>query len=247
MTNSENAIDRFNLKVVIVDPDFYALNSLNSYLAWDRRTRVVKLLQSLNALTDFLKHVAAAEAPDVILIDADIFSDGIELGAALMHMRQLISTVKVICLGHNADPMRAAAALNAGGRGYLVRNEVRHLIASAVCFAVEHSFVVTQSIHAAVEKPFDMRLFNANVLPSERHFPEMTERIRQALWLCVVEGMSAQLAADEMGVSPHTVRSYIKEGYRILEAHDDRTFPDEMGPIERAFMRFTALGDENNP
>lgn len=239
-------LDNLNLKVIIVDPDFYALYSLNSYLAWDRRTRVIKLLQSLDSLFGFLSRVAAAEQPDVILLNADMPDDAIELGAAIMQMRQSVPDVKVICLGHTADPIRAAAALNAGGRGYLVRNEVRHLIASAVCFAVEHPFVVTQSIHASVEKPFDMRLFNADVLPPERQFPEMSERIRQALWLCVVEGMSAQLAADEMGVSPHTVRSYIKEGYRILEAHDGRTFPDEMGPIERAFMRFTALSDEKD-
>jgi len=56
--------------------------------------------------------------------------------------------------------------------------------------------------------------------------------------------MPAQLAADEMGISPHTIRSYIKEGYRILEAHDNSEYPEDMGPIERAFMRFTAV---NNP
>jgi hypothetical protein len=53
--------------------------------------------------------------------------------------------------------------------------------------------------------------------------------------------MSAELAADEMGISPHTVRSYVKEGYRILEAYDDTVYPPDMSPQERAFMRFTAL------
>jgi hypothetical protein len=56
--------------------------------------------------------------------------------------------------------------------------------------------------------------------------------------------MSAELAADEMGISPHTVRSYIKEGYRILEAYDDTIYPPDMSPQERAFMRFTALVKE---
>lgn len=55
--------------------------------------------------------------------------------------------------------------------------------------------------------------------------------------------MPAQLAADEMGISLNTVRSYIKEGYRILEAYDDTTYPDEMSPAERAFMRLTSLDD----
>jgi hypothetical protein len=56
--------------------------------------------------------------------------------------------------------------------------------------------------------------------------------------------MPAQLAADEMGISPHTIRSYVKEGYRILEAHDETDYPEEMGPLERAFMRFTALDQD---
>jgi hypothetical protein len=57
--------------------------------------------------------------------------------------------------------------------------------------------------------------------------------------LCVVKGMPAHLAADEMGISLHTIRSYIKEGYRILEAYDGTEYPSDMSPQERAFMRLT--------
>jgi hypothetical protein len=56
--------------------------------------------------------------------------------------------------------------------------------------------------------------------------------------------MPAHLAADEMGISLHTIRGYIKEGYRILEAYDDREYPLDMTPQERAFMRFTALAED---
>jgi hypothetical protein len=37
------------------------------------------------------------------------------------------------------------------------------------------------------------------------------------------------------------VRSYIKEGYRILEAEDDTVYPPEVSPAERAFLRYSAL------
>lgn len=39
-------IQRINLKVMVIDHDFYALRALNSYMAWDRRTRVVGLAES---------------------------------------------------------------------------------------------------------------------------------------------------------------------------------------------------------
>src|SRR5262249_14147362 len=140
----------------------------------------------------------------------------------------------------------ASAAATAGARGYLLRNETRLHLVGAICYALDHKFVVTHGVREAAAEAFDARVFNADVLPPERNYPGMTDRVRQALWLCVIEGMPAQLAADEMGVSPHTVRSYIKEGYRILEAYDDTDYPEEMGPLERAFMRFTALNDDED-
>jgi hypothetical protein len=49
-----------------------------------------------------------------------------------------------------------------------------------------------------------------------------------------------------MGISLHTVRSYIKEGYRILEAYDETEYPVDMSPQERAFMRITRFSDEES-
>lgn len=235
---------RINLKVLILDRDFYALESINSYLAWDRRTRVVALVQSLEEATRFMDAVADAELPDVVLLESEAFPDTTALKVAILQFRTRINGVMVICLGHTADGNRAAAAADSGARGYLLRNEVKVQIASAICYALDYPFIVTNRIREAL--PFDVRTFNANVLPTERKFPGMTDRVRQALWLCVVQGMPAQLAADEMGVSTHTVRSYIKEGYRILETYDDTAYPDEMGPLERAFMRFTALENDTD-
>jgi hypothetical protein len=46
-----------------------------------------------------------------------------------------------------------------------------------------------------------------------------------------------------MGLSPHTIRTYVKEGYSILEAsdHDQMDIPPGLSPTEKAFLRFTAL------
>ncbi len=230
---------KINLKVLILDRDFYALESINSYLAWDRRTRVVALVQNIDEAIHFTDAVAEAEWPDVVLLESEAFPDIPALKSAIAKFRTRINDVMVICLAHTADGKRASAALVAGARGYLRRNEVKLQIASAICYTLDYPFIVTNSIREAA--PFDVHLSSANVLPTERKFPGMTDRVRQALWLCVIQGMPAQLAADEMGVSTHTVRSYIKEGYRILETYDDTDYPEEMGPLERAFMRFTAL------
>ncbi len=237
-------LSNINLKVLVIDTDFYALQTLNSILAWDRRTRVVALTQDMEQALDYLRSVAEAEWPDVILLEAESFPDAQALAAAITQLQRQIKDLSVICLAHKPNAQLITAAVHAGAHGYLLRNEVKLQLAWAICYAVDRDLVVTQGIHDAA-RALDERIFRADILPPERSYPEMTDRIRQALWLYVVEGMSAQLAADEMGISTHTLRSYIKEGYRILEAHDDTAYPDKMGPQERAFMRFTAL-DKND-
>ncbi|MEP7287661.1 MAG: sigma factor-like helix-turn-helix DNA-binding protein [Chloroflexota bacterium] len=237
---------KINLKVLILDQDFYALESLNSYLAWDRRTRVIALTYTLDEAVAYLKGLAVAELPDVILLDSELFKTTAALSAGLAKLRSLVAHVMILCLGRSADGERAAAAFDAGARGYLLRNEVKIQIVGAIVYALEHKFIITPGIREAASTHFDVRIFNAAVVPSEREYPGLTDRVRQALWLCVIEGLPAHLAADEMGVSPHTVRSYIKEGYRILESYDDTAYPEDMGPLERAFMRFTALEDPDD-
>jgi DNA-binding NarL/FixJ family response regulator len=237
---------KINLKVLVLDTDFYALESLNSYLAWDRRTRVVALTQNMDEAVAAIQGLSEAELPDVILLEAEAFASADTLRAAIQQLCRLVPEVMIFCLGHEPDGRRASAAVAAGARGYLLRNDVKAQIASAICYALDHSFIVSRSIQESAATAFDARVFHADVVPGGHDYPNMPERVRQALWLCVIEGMPAQLAADEMGVSPHTVRSYIKEGYRILEAYDDTEYPEEMGPLERAFMRFTALNERED-
>ncbi len=236
---------KINLKVLVLDSDFYALQTVNSYLAWDRRTRVVHRTQSLVDALEFIHNSAEAEYPDVVLLDEASFAEESDFKAAILQFRQAVPDVVVVCLAHRDDPCLARAAQQAGAHGYVLRNEVRIHLVGAILHAMEHDFVITPSIQKSTAL-VDCQLFDAEVLPPQHEFPEMTDRIRQAIWLCVIEGMPAQLAADEMGISPHTIRSYIKEGYRILEAYDhgdEIQYPEDMGPLERAFMRFTALQD----
>ncbi len=234
-------IGKINLKVLILDTDFYSRQALNSYLAWDRRTRVVHLADTLDSVRQYVAAVDQSEWPDVVLLDADAAKTPAALAKLVLHIENTIPNVMTLVLDReiNLDTVRAVEQARVDG--YLTRNELRIRIASAICWAQEHDFVVTKDVKEALKDKFEGRLFRAVVVPERREYPEITDRVRQALNLCVVEGMSAELAADEMGISPHTVRSYVKEGYRILETYDDITYPPDLSPQERAYMRITAL------
>ena len=152
-----------------------------------------------------------------------------------------IPGVLVICLAQFAESGLVEASAKAGARAFLLKHEVHLHIAWAICYTLDYDFVITPGVAKVSDNVFDSRVFRATILPDQRQYPEMTERIRQAIKLCVIEGMPAHLAADEMGISLHTIRGYIKEGYRILESYDQEEYPTDMTPQERAFMRFTAL------
>lgn len=235
-------ISGINLKVVIMDSDYYALQAINGYLAWDRRTRVTLLAESLSQMWQELDRTALAELPDVVLLDADHVGGPSALRAQIERLRERIDNVMVICLTQFAEIDLVEAAARAGARGYFLKGEVRSQIAWAVVYAMDNEFVVSPGI--ARLRSFNRRVFNSTVLPRQREYPELTDRIRQAIDLCVVKGMPAHVAADEMGISLHTIRSYIKEGYRILEAYDETEYPTDMSPQERAFMRITRFSDD---
>jgi DNA-binding NarL/FixJ family response regulator len=240
-------ISKLKLKVMLYDPDFYGRYAINSYLAWDRRTRVVYLAPSVEAIFEWLGEHVEVEWPDVVILDTYSFATSAALKELIYRLQHTIRNVLIIILDRELRVDYALAAIETGTGAYFLRNDVGLQIAWAVVWAQRPEFAISMGVKLALPPDADERLQNAAILPEQRRFPELTDRIREAIKLCVVEGMSADLAADEMGVSVHTVRSYIKEGYRVLESYEIETeFPAEMSAQERAFMRFTALNHEND-
>ncbi len=236
-----------NMRVLVLETDFYARKAINSYLAWDRRTRVVLLAETLPQVMRFLETCPPVALPNVALIDARAADSPDELVALIRCIEESIKGVLTLVLDHKLDMDMLRAVVQAGANGYLLRNELRVRVAWAICWARDEDFVVTPGVKAALEGEFEDRLFRARVIPPRKQYPELTNRIREALQLCVIEGMSADLAADEMGLSPHTVRSYVKDGYRILEANDDTIYPPGMSAQEKAYMRITSLLEDADP
>lgn len=236
-----------NLKVVLYDSDFYALQALNSYCAWDRRTRVTCYTHQIEVFWRYLSHTSVAETPDVIVLDSDHFGAKQTLVETIRRIHEYAPKAHVICLVQTLDLELVEMAAEARARAMLLKGDVQLQVTWAICYAIEVDFTVSRSIADLISHSYNAHVYHAKVLPSQREYPELTDRIRQAIKLCVIEGMPAHLAADEMGISLHTIRGYIKEGYRILESYDTVDYPLDMTPQERAFMRFTALADDKQP
>lgn len=237
-------IGTINLKVVILDTDYYAMQSINGYLAWDRRTRVTYMTTVFDDFWHYMRDTAIAGLPDVLIIDVDHPGDLERVEKMLADLHDFVPHAMIVCLSQTNSPELVEIVAKSTARAFLLKHEVGMQIAWAVVFALNQDFVITPGVAQMLKDTRIQRVYEAAVLPEQRDYPEMTDRIRQAVRLCVIEGMPAHLAADEMGISLHTIRGYIKDGYRILESYDQHEYPTDMTPQERAFMRFTALSNE---
>src|SRR5690242_11184019 len=91
-------IGSINLKVVVMDSDYYAMQSLNGYLAWDRRTRVTFMTTRLQAFWDYLRESPVAELPDVVVLDADHLGNSDSVRTVLRDLYHIVPDVILICL-----------------------------------------------------------------------------------------------------------------------------------------------------
>ena len=173
-------IGRTNLKVLVLDTDYYARQAINSYLAWDRRTRVVHLAETMQSVVEYVRRVPDTEWPDVVLLDALAADTPDELAELVKHIEDTIPNVMTLVLDRKLNMDTLRACVKARVNGYLLRDELRIRIAWAIVWAQAHDFIVTQSVKDALKDEFEDRLFRARVVPDRRTYPELTERIRQA-------------------------------------------------------------------
>jgi DNA-binding NarL/FixJ family response regulator len=235
------------IRVFIIERDVYARQAVASYFSWDRRTHVVGMGASLCEMIAALNIEAEGLRLDVVTLNTDALTSPAELISTIGLIQQRVHSAHVICLSTRTDLEWMKAARQAGACAYMTREIIDMGVASAVWYAISHDFTVTEDIAHQIEVQACPEACGISVLPGRRHYDRLTPRIQQALWLCVVEGLPADLAAEEMGVSVSTVRSYIKEGYRILESEDETPYPMSVSPAERAFLRFTALEEPELP
>lgn len=235
----------YNFKVLIFDPDYYARHALYTFLAWDRRTRVMHTSDTLEDVWAYLRETAPVEYPDYVVIDANHVSGVDGLRAVMDKLRQLLPKARIICLAQQLDPDLVHVAAEKGARGFLLKHEVGLRVGWAIVYGETRDFTITPGVESAMrsQKTTHPRVQRAAVLPQSIEFPQLTERVKQALELWL-GGMPAYLIADELGIAQSTVRGYIKKAYRILESTVDFDFPREVTQQERAFLRYTALDDQ---
>lgn len=149
--------------------------------------------------------------PEVILMDLQMpVLNGIEATRAIA---QSCPHIAVVMLTMFEDDDSVFAAMQAGARGYLLKGAVRNEILAAVRAAAAGEAIFGPALAKRMMHYF------SQARASDPPFPELTERERDVLGL-IAQGHSNGQIAEQLVLSPKTVRNYVTSIFDKLQVAD---------------------------
>jgi two-component system nitrate/nitrite response regulator NarL len=222
-------------RVLVVDDDYFVRQALTALLTKDPRIEILNATPTPADALDWLEE--SQLQADIILLDLEFREGDISGLEAIPALREAAPESAILLFSMTRDDDVILEAIQAGADGYLWKNDAATGIASAILRAHEGRFVVTESVarlmFGKVSDLIGQR--PAEVLPKEKKYADLTQRMTQVARLFCLDGLSASEIAEELHISENTVRGHIKSAYEILGA-DNR---------QAAFLRLIAREDEN--
>jgi len=154
------------------------------------------------------------DGPDVVLMD--IKMEGMNGIECVRRLKEKIPLVQIIMLTVFEDSDLIFDALRAGATGYLLKSQPPEKLLEAIRDVVAGGSPMSASIARKV-----VQLVRASDRSETANIDDrivLSERQRQVLDL-LAAGQPYKLIADNMGVSIHTVRSYLRRTYEKLQVH----------------------------
>jgi DNA-binding NarL/FixJ family response regulator len=154
------------------------------------------------------------DGPDVVLMD--IKMEGMNGIECVRRLKEKMPLVQIIMLTVFEDSDLIFDALRAGATGYLLKSQPPEKLLEAIRDAVAGGSPMSASIARKVVQL--VRATNRSETTNTGDRIVLSERQRQVLDL-LAAGQPYKLIADNMGVSIHTVRSYLRRTYEKLQVH----------------------------
>ena len=151
--------------------------------------------------------------PDIVILDITMPElNGVE---AAYQIRQLCPSVQVIILSIHGSAEHIVRALQAGARGYLLKESAGIEVVDAVRAVHTGGRYLSQEISDTVIDDY----MNPHSTGTKNPLARLSLREREVLQL-VVEGKSNAKIADSLSISPKTVETYRSRLMQKLEISD---------------------------
>lgn len=194
------------IRVIVVEDDPRLLENLTRLLGRREDFRVVASFSSAEA--------ALAADPwhtgEVLISDIDLPGiSGVEL---IAKAREANPNLLPLAYTIYEDRDTVFAALKAGAFGYLVKGCSAEMLESSIREVVRGGAPMSPAI---ARRLLDRFLEDVAPEPAEALSPREVELLR-----CVAEGLLYKEIGEQLGISPHTVHTHIKNIYGKLHATD---------------------------
>lgn len=192
-----------SVTVSIVDDDCDLTEKIAAYLNKSDR---YQFLSSYTNAEDALAHLPK-DRPDVVLMDINLGGiNGIE---CVRQLQQSLPKTPVVMLTVFEDTRQIFSAITAGASGYLLKRMPPSKLLDAIAEVVGGGSPMSAPIARKV-----IQMLKTMPAPGDDNM-NLSDRERE-----VIDGMAAgkpyKEIADQLGVSVHTVRSYIRRIYEKL-------------------------------
>lgn len=201
------------IKVAIVDDNKSTVASLNEFLSYSSKTRVVFTARSGQEFLEKIKSVAADDFPDVVIMDVNMPGlSGIEV---VRHGKAVYPSLKFLMLTVFDDEETLFEAIKAGASGYLLKDERTNVIIAHIgSLMVEGSVPMSPRI---ARKTLEMLAKTSKPIVGTHvvELHDLSAREKDVLYL-MVEGLEYRDIGHKLNISPHTVRKHISNIYEKL-------------------------------
>jgi NarL family two-component system response regulator LiaR len=158
--------------------------------------------------------LVADRAPDVVLMDLDLPGlSGVET-TRLIKKRSPLTRVLVLTI--SAEEENIVDAIAAGACGYLLKETSVESLVAGIKAAVAGGSVVSPAIGATLFE--HVRIEETSPLAEEVALSQLSEREIEILKLVASGKRNAQIA-EELLISPHTVRNHVANIFAKLHVH----------------------------
>jgi DNA-binding NarL/FixJ family response regulator len=220
MTNPDHNLDKPNIdkpnraRAIIVEDEWIVARDLQHILE-EIGLQILRLVRRPSEVPALLEELK----PELLVLDIDLDAeiDGIELAEQIQHTHPCA----VLFVSAHAEPETLARIRKVDAHGFVVKPFARPQLEAAVEVALARLDRTTDQAQAALREIARV-LADAGALPSPerrnrdwRQVPgldELSPREVQVLEALLAHRRPPQIA-DDLGISPHTVRNHLKSIY----------------------------------